>query len=369
MILVAAFIILYTILIAALCVGFFRWKPFLPEHGSTENPTCFSVIIPFRNEAKHLQALLESLNKLTYNKEHFEVLLVNDASTDASLAVIEAFQNTSKLLIRVLDNERFSASPKKDALTKGISQAKFEWIITTDADCTVAPGWLAMYHQAISQKSELRFIAGPVLFSNAKNSLLGSFQQLDFLSLQGATIGSFGLGQAFMCNGANLAFAKTQFQHLNGYQNTDHIASGDDVFLMQKFIKNDAKQVGYLKTSKALVMTAPQPHLAALIAQRKRWAAKASAYTSAFAVLTAIVVFTGNLAVLLLPFYASAGWFSLLKVGIDVVLITQTAREFNQKKPLWHLIWVVFVYPFFTVCVALASQTGSFVWKGRTFKK
>ena len=369
MILVAAFIILYTILIAALCVGFFRWKPFLPEQVSTENATCFSVIIPFRNEAKHLQALLESLNKLTYDKQHFEVLLVNDASTDTSLAVIEAFQNTSKLLIKVLDNERFSVSPKKDALTKGISQAKFEWIITTDADCTIAPGWLAMYHQAIIQKSELRFIAGPVLFSNAKNSLLGSFQQLDFLSLQGATIGSFGLGQAFMCNGANLAFAKTQFQQLNRYQNTDHIASGDDVFLMQKFIKNDAKQVGYLKTSKALVITAPQPNLTALIAQRKRWAAKASAYTSAFAVLIAIVVFTGNLAVLLLPFYASAGWILVLKVGIDVVLITQTAREFNQKKPLWHLIWVVFVYPIFTVFIALASQTGSFVWKGRTFKK
>jgi hypothetical protein len=59
------------------------------------------------------------------------------------------------------------------------------------------------------------------------------FQQLDLVSLQGATIGSFGIGKGFMCNGANLAYKKSLFQELNGFRN-DTIASGDDVFLLQK---------------------------------------------------------------------------------------------------------------------------------------
>jgi hypothetical protein len=54
------------------------------------------------------------------------------------------------------------------------------------------------------------------------------------LSLQGATIGSFGIGKGFMCNGANLAYKKSLFQELNGFQGNDTIASGDDVFLLQK---------------------------------------------------------------------------------------------------------------------------------------
>ena len=80
------------------------------------------------------------------------------------------------------------------------------------------------------------------------------FQQLDFLSLQGATIGSFGIKKPFMCNGANFAYTKAFFKELNGFEGNENIASGDDVFLLQKAIQRDKNDVDFLK-SKSIVQT------------------------------------------------------------------------------------------------------------------
>lgn len=366
MILISAFLILYTLLIVVLCFGFKRLKTDTLKSASTHH-TSFSIIIPFRNEAENLNMLLESLSDLNYPKSHFEIILIDDASTDASVALVEAFQQQTEVSIIVIENERFSTSPKKDALAKGISKAQFEWIITTDADCKVPELWLQHYTQKI-RAEDSQFIAGPVCFFESKG-FFNTFQQLDFLSLQGATIGSFGLQQAFMCNGANLAFSKTEFLRLKGYAETDHLASGDDVFLMQKFIKEMPKKVHYLKTSEALVITQTQPNWKSLKDQRKRWAAKASAYTSWFAILTSLLVLLGNAALFTIVFHPEIWPLLLLKVTVDFLLIYQTASLFNQKKKLVYIPLVAVVYPFFTLYIALASQFGKFEWKGRTFKK
>ena len=365
-ILLSAFLILYILLITLLCIGFKRLKQEQLKPASLEH-TSFSIIIPFRNEAKNLKLLLESLLLLNYPKSQFEIILIDDASTDESVALIQTFKQHTELLIHVLKNERFSASPKKDALTLGIHNAQFDWIVTTDADCKVPELWLKHFDQKI-QEAGSRFIAGPVTFFEQK-SFLSSFQQLDFLSLQGATIGSFGLQQAFMCNAANLAFSKAEFLNLNGYTQTDHLASGDDVFLMQKFIQQDPNKVHYLKTAEACVHTQTQPSWPSLMEQRKRWAAKAAAYTSWFAVLTSLLVLLGNTSLILGILLFKIWPLLLLKVAVDFVLIHQTASLFNQKKVLVYFPAVAVIYPFFTVYVALASQFGTFEWKGRRFKK
>ncbi|MBA82501.1 MAG: glycosyltransferase [Leeuwenhoekiella sp.] len=369
---IALFLILYILLISGLCVGFVK----LPhERNAFDNPlftdtkTGFSILIPFRNEAQHLEALLATLNSLDYPDELYEIILINDASTDNSLDVIEQFLATHQhLKLKILNSKRVSGSPKKDALALGVTEAKMDWIITTDADCRVPTNWLKHYNYKIL-RDNCRFIAGPVCFYENQNKILTAFQQLDFLSLQGATIGSFGLGQPFMCNGANLGFLKSEFLRLKGYTSNNQIASGDDVFLMQQFLKADKQRVGYLKTQGALVKTAPQPDLKSLVNQRKRWAAKASAYTGWFAILTSILVLLGNASIIAGLLFAEIYYLLILKVAVDFLLIWCTAHLFAQKKSLPHFIWVAAIYPFFTVYVAVVSQFGNFTWKGRGFKR
>ena len=371
MILPEAFIILYSILIVFLCFGFVKVTNESTnfQKSSFSNPkTRFSIVIPFRNETENLERLLTSLAFLDYPVSLYEILLINDASTDDSVAVIEAFQFKSKLNLQILNSERFSGSPKKDALTRGIAKAAFEWIVTTDADCMVSSNWLKHLNLKIIQQ-DVSFIAGPVTFFE-NTGFLNRFQHLDFLSLQGATIGSFGLHQAFMCNGANLAFAKAEFLKLEGYSKSSHIASGDDVFLMQQFMNFDSKSVSYLKSTEALVYTNAQKSWKNLLQQRKRWAAKAPAYKSKFAMLTSILVLLGNAsAVTAFMFFTEMWPFLTLKFLVDFILIFLTAQLFDQKKSLKNFLLIVWVYPFFTVYVAISSQFGKFEWKGRNFKR
>ena len=65
------------------------------------------------------------------------------------------------------------------------------------------------------------------------------------MSLQGSTVGGFGIGHPFLCNGANLAYKKHHFIQLNGFKGNDTIASGDDIFLFEKFIHAFPRQVHF----------------------------------------------------------------------------------------------------------------------------
>ena len=190
--------LIYILFIGQLIYGFNQMKRFTKK--DTIPTTTFSIVVPFRNEKENLPKLLHTISKLNYPKELFEVLLVDDDSEEVFSPRFAVFS------LQVIKNERKSNSPKKDAIETAIAIAKNDWIITTDADCLVQKDWLHSFDQLIQEK-DLKMIASGVCYV-PKNGFLQAFQTLDFLSLQGATIGSFGINQPFMCNGANFAYSK-----------------------------------------------------------------------------------------------------------------------------------------------------------------
>lgn len=330
---------------------------------SPSNPSnCFSIVVPFRNEADNLPILLQSIENLNYPKENFEVILVDDESENKFQIPNSNFQ------IKLIPNERNSNSPKKDAIQTAIKQAKFDWILTTDADCVVTENWLVDLNQFI-QTHQKEMVCGPVLFKQTKG-FLQDFQQIELLSLQAVTIGSFGLHQPFMCNGANFAYTKTLYKKLNGFEGNDTIASGDDVFLLQKAIKYHPEKVGFLKKSGYFVQTNAATSWKELFYQRVRWAGKSTNYSSRFGQLVALVVLLGNSALIAIIFEFFCGHFEytpllLLKVAADYILVKQAAQFYQVR--LNNVLLTAFVYPFFSSAVALYSLFGSYQWKGRKF--
>ena len=241
--------------------------------------TKFTVVIPFRNEAENLEALLLSVSNLNYPKTHYEIILVNDDSTDTSIDAIESFlkkQKSPLKNIRIIDNYRQSNSPKKDAITLAINNANYDWIITTDADCLLPSYWLDAFDEKI-QTSDTVAIVGPVNLITT-SSFLNRFQTLEILALQGVTLGSFGIRFPFMCNGANFCYKKSVFKDCNGFEGNNNIASGDDLFLLEKIHKQYKARVHYLKSEKAIVHTKGESNLNSLIQQRLRWASKTNNY-------------------------------------------------------------------------------------------
>lgn len=355
----------YILFIGQLIYGFNRMKRFSKKELAPK--TSFTIVVPFRNEKENLPNLLHSISLLNYPKRLVEVILVDDDSEEVFSVQYSVFS------LKVIKNERKSNSPKKDAIETAIQIAKNDWIITTDADCLVQKDWLTIFDQYIQEK-EVAMVASGVCYV-PKSGFLSAFQNLDFLSLQGATIGSFGINQPFMCNGANFTYSKAFFKELNGFQGNETIASGDDVFLLQKAISSAPKKVGFLLAKESIVATKPVENWSELFQQRVRWASKSTGYSSVYGKLLALVVFGGNLAWILsfllwLTSVLDQNIFMLfvaLKFLIDFILIYKTANFFESK--LQYVLASSLLYPFFSVSVAVFSLFGKYNWKGRKFSK
>lgn len=365
----------YLVNIALLVKGFdkvpdFELQDIIPK-------TTFSVIIPFRNEEKNLTHLLNSISKLAYPKKLFEVFLVNDESSDKSLKIINDYINTSESNfgnIYMLNNERFSKSPKKDAITTAIKKAKNKWIVTSDADCKLPKYWLDSF-DALIQDSNMRCLVAPVKIEG-KRSFLARYQVLDFLSLQGATIGAFGMGKPFLSNGANFAYTKSLFLEVKGFDGNDEVASGDDVFLLEKIVKKYPGQINYLKNFHAIVSTTPEATWQTFINQRIRWASKSKFYKSGFAKLTGLIIFFMN-ALLVAIFFLSIFkvislrtllYVALIKFSIDFYLLFKTSSFFDQRDYMLSFIFSFIIYPFLCIYIVLKASIGGYEWRGRRFK-
>ena len=365
-------LLIYIVTMAQLIAGFDKIKTF---HSKAIPPkTFFAIVIPFRNESANLPILLESIKSLNYPKDLFEIILIDDFSEDDSVRQVYNWRMENGVFqTTLLENIRLSGSPKKDAISRAIPIIKNEWLVTTDADCVVPENWLLTLDQYIQQHN-VEMIVGSVVY-DTKKSFLHHFQQLDLMSLQGATISSFGMGLGFMCNGANFCYTKTLFEQLHGFKGNNKMASGDDVFLLQKAMKKHSEQVHFLKSKDTIVHTKPVLSWTELFAQRVRWASKTSTYQSVFGKDLAVIVFAGNLTIVLASCFLTLdliSWVILailftLKFITDFILLYKTNR-FLRKKRMGYLFLSSVLYPFFCVTVAVFSWFGSYEWKGRKFK-
>lgn len=376
----ASIMVLYIVLIAAFTVGMRRLPSFEPL--SRNFLHAFSILVVFRDEEDNLPVLVKHLEQLNYPKDKFEVILIDDGSRDRSQDLIKSFQrDLPKLKMRLYELKDPTSSPKKDALEMGVKEAAFDWIITTDADCVFGADFLNAYDQFLNLHPA-KMVAGPVIYKT-EDSFLHRFQSLDFLSLQGSTMGGFGakgfipfLGP-FMCNGANICYKKQAFLELGGYQGNKEIASGDDVFLLEKMLESHENEVHFIKSRSALVKTLPKESWKGLTEQRKRWAAKSTSYKGVFAKTVGILVLLANISLILglvLGFTGLMPWsyFGLLfvmKINVDFLLIYNTASLWDQEQVMKSFVTSSILYPFFVVWIALLSLGGSYTWKGRNFKK
>ena len=379
MILIVFYLILavYCFFIFQLIYGFDKIKTFV---STNEKPkTAFTIVVPFRNEAKNLPKLLQSFSKLNYPHELIEIIMVDDFSTDNSERIcIQWRMNHDHLDTTLLENLHLSNSPKKDAIGRAMPIAKHDWIITTDADCIVDKNWLLTLDNFIQQNKSVEMIVGAVLYKT-KNNWFHQFQQMDMLSLQGTTIGSFGIGKPFMCNGANFAYTKKLFQEIGGFGGNFDMASGDDVFLLQKAIAKVPEKVHYLKNTNVIVKTKPENDLYTLFMQRVRWASKTSSYNCAYPKILAFVVLMMNLSLVVgcvsLAIDTSTAlsvtnfiYVFSIKYCVDYILLFKTNSYLRNGAFLLPLASSL-IYPFFCSCIGIYSLFGSFTWKGRNFNK
>lgn len=331
-----------------------------------------TVIIPVRNEAANIIPLLNDLEQQTLPAAHFEVLVMDDSSTDNTAAIVRAFAEHSKARIKLipLPDVRTSA-PKKRAIETAVAHAQGKLIVTTDGDCRVQAGWLHAI-AACYIRTGAKLISSPVTFTD-ETSLTDHLQTVEFASLIGSGAASMAAGYPSMCNGANLAYEKEVFLEVSGYDGVRHIASGDDEFLMHKIAARHPGSVHFLRHRDAIVRTAPHRNWASFYRQRKRWASKWKHYQSKTPLVLAVYIFASNFAVLLAGGLALAGFISwpaflgmLALKCIPEWFFLGSVLSFLQKPGSLAFIPVTQVfYPLYVCFFGLAAQQGQYEWKGR----
>ena len=330
----------------------------------------FSIIIPARNEQKNIATCLQSIEQLSYPKQLFEVIVVDDFSEDATVSIAKEFVGVSVIELKDVLKEKIN-SYKKKAIEIGIGHATGTFIVATDADCIVPKNWLLNFAWIIEQQQSI-FIAAPVAMKE-ESSFIKIFQSLDFLSLQGITAASVGAGFHSMCNGANLCYSKKAFTEVGGFKGIDAIASGDDLLLMHKLYKQYPDKVHYCKAEDSIVQTSPVETTGAFFRQRIRWASKADKYDDKRIFWVLLFVYLLNVFLIVLfvsAFFNSMLWILLagallFKTIVELVFLIPVAGFFKKEK---LLLWFPLAQPFhifYTVVAGWLGKFGSYEWKGR----
>ncbi|OFY54991.1 MAG: hypothetical protein A2Y87_10925, partial [Bacteroidetes bacterium RBG_13_46_8] len=265
-------LLLYVFLI---CRYACRWNH-TPEYvpGPVENTPCFSVILPFRNEEKHLPGIMNDLSTQDYPPGKIEVILVNDRSDDQSWSVANEFcQHHDNFSVIIPPAGK---TGKKEALHAGILAARHEIIVTTDADCRAGRRWLSTLASFYCDVSPAMII-GLVVPHTGEKGFFHYFQQLECISLTGAGAASAVDRKPIYCSGANLCYRKDLYLRFSDPM-LQSVFSGDDTFLLLKMKKKYREGIRVLKSKDALIRTKAEATPADFFRQRSRWISKSFLY-------------------------------------------------------------------------------------------
>jgi len=357
----------------------FFWKKtptfFVPKN--FEPKTTITVIIPARNESQNIAACINAISANSYPKNLYEIIVVDDFSTDDTVQIANALKLENVRVVELKDflPSQINTPYKKRAIQIAIGSAKGELIVTTDADAISQSEWLktiAAYYTLENKK----FIAAPVNFFNETNSLQ-KFQSLDYIGMMGVTAAGVMGNFTHICNGANLAYQKELFFAVDGFNNIDHVASGDDVLLMQKiahYINTDT--IGFLKNYNAVVFTNAETTWKNFVQQRRRWASKSSSYNEGITLLQLALVYLMSLIILfnfLLIFFFPTHYALCLPLLIksisDFIFQNLLVRYFKRRDLMRYFFRSELIHIFYIVYVGTLSQLKkTYAWKGRITK-
>jgi cellulose synthase/poly-beta-1,6-N-acetylglucosamine synthase-like glycosyltransferase len=351
---------LYFVLLLVLRIG---WSIAVApkEREPVQKNFLISVIIPVRNEGRNVNTLLHGLANQHYPSADFEVIMVDDHSSDNAVENCRGLLQNLKVL-SLGENE----IGKKAALTHGINFAKGDIITTTDADCLLQPDWLTTIN-AVFQDQGVTMAAGMVAMADEKK-FFSRWQAMEFASVIGTGMAALGLNKPLMCNGANLSFRKGVFQEVKGYEGNEQIPSGDDEFLMRKIMR---RFPGSIRIANSIVTTRPQESLKDFLYQRIRWASKWKENPSVTTRLLAVFIFLMQASWIFLFLgltrqdYRSSLVLVVVKIAADLLFFVPVFRFMKIRFRILPFLGLQFLYPFYVIFVGLLAPWSGYRWKDR----
>jgi len=299
---------------------------------------------------------LSSLNKLDYPGEFFEVIFIDDNSSDGTYKTIsEKTKEFENFNVYKLQSE--NKSGKRNALELGISKSVNPYILITDADCEPRKDWLTAYSNKFADGFDFLFGIAPFFrekflvnkvscFENFRNSIL--------------TIIAANMGLPYSAAARNLGFKKTSFEKVGGYSKTIDTLSGDDDLLLREAVKNNLK-IGTVTAKDSFVFSKTKETFKEYLKQRARHTQTAFHYLFKQQLILGLWhVF--NLLILFSPilFFLDINFLFLLpvKLLLDLVIILSTQKKFGYTFSFTEILYELFLIIHF-----FNAKFGRIEWK------
>jgi len=282
-----------------------------------------SVIICARNEAENLKKHIPYL--LEQNYPLFEIVVVDDGSTDDSLNILDSLMTENNLLkVYHISN---TSPGKKEALSYAIEKANYEWLLLTDADCTpYSLDWIELMVQAFDENKDIVLGLGPL---NYKRGFLNALQRFENEVVALLFTGFALRGKAYMGVGRNLAYKKSVFLSEGGFESHGDITSGDDDLFISAVA--DKKNVSVQNALEARSYSDAPHSWKKWLKQKSRHQSTAKFYKTDIKILLNIWYFSYMI------FFLFSGILLLLNCNIIIVLLVYLIRQCLQFYSLKNL--------------------------------
>ena len=330
-----------------------------------------SVVISARNEAENIESCLASILDQSYPSDLFEIILVNDRSSDDTGKLARKLDTMEKRITVIdIDSVPTGIHPKKHALTIGVSSSTAEIIIETDADVLVERYWIEKTVERFLP--DVGMVVGSSTIRTKNKTLLENLQAVDFLLLVASAQGALGLGIPMGATGQNLAYRKKVFEEVGGLEMNTRRYVSNDILFMTKVSQSGWKIVGNM-SKETIVSTLAVEGWKGLISQRTRWASNAYWKDINFLLLLMLSVnyfinlFVAASIVILIsaPAY-SFPIFALIfyKLIIELLFLYIASKQLNRKDLFVKFFpWFLAVTPYIII-VGILGGIGIFRWKG-----
>jgi cellulose synthase/poly-beta-1,6-N-acetylglucosamine synthase-like glycosyltransferase len=335
------------------------------KNKKTEKRPFISIVVAAKNEAKRISPALEAFKKINYPQDKYEIIFVDDYSDDATAEVIERsarhFDNWF-VLKRKTKSDKYHA--KKMALAMGVKKAKGEYIYTTDADCEVHPNWLQTVMAYFEDDTDMVLGFSPLKERNGFLDVLLKFDNL-FSAIVVAFPTYFGFPISSV--GRNMAFRKSVYNKIGGYEALTKFRSGDDIHLTERMRDNSDGKIVYTAHPESFALSEPPSTGREIFYQQIRKNSKImdkSLKSVSFSILllaTYLLFFT-------IPFFNTA-WLSvwlgiiLLKLIVEYIALSISIKVFQipKLKP-WLFFWEI-TYPFYVMFFGFLGAMHIYKWK------
>ncbi len=325
---------IYILSLLILLTGLVR---FLKSPGHSDNLK-ISIITAAKNEEAVIGDLIFSILKIDYNPENYELIIVDDNSTDNTYKIAEEKINGQDN-IRVIEAGATSIPGKRGALLKGIEETRYRFVMVTDADCLPSSGWLNAGSALFEQGYD--FIFGPAPLIRKQNNFISSVSCMENLKNHFLSFGLASLGLPYTAAARSIGFSKEAFFKLGGYGNTLNTLSGDDDLLLREAVRNNLKIKAFY-SEESLVFSHTPSSLGEYLNQKTRhtqasfyYLLKHKMILGTWYLLNLFMIFSPVLMIINIQFI----WVFILRVLTTLVILSMIQGKFGYKFTPLEILW------------------------------